>query len=31
VVIGKPIPAAGREARELTEEVQTWIRQALPR
>lgn len=30
VVIGKPIPAAGREARELTEEVQTWIRQALP-
>lgn len=31
VVIGKPIPAAGREARELTEEVQAWIRQALPR
>jgi 1-acyl-sn-glycerol-3-phosphate acyltransferase len=31
VVIGKPIPAAGREARELTEEVQTWIRNALPR
>jgi 1-acyl-sn-glycerol-3-phosphate acyltransferase len=31
VVIGKPIPAAGREARELTEEVQTWIRRALPR
>lgn len=31
VVIGKAIPAAGREARELTEEVQTWIRQALPR
>ena len=31
VVIGKPIPTAGREARELTEEVQAWIRQALPR
>lgn len=31
VVIGKPIPTEGREARELTEEVQNWIRQALPR
>ncbi len=31
VVIGKPIPAAGREPRELTEEVQAWIKQALPR
>lgn len=30
VVIGKPIPTAGREARELTEEVQAWVRQALP-
>ncbi|HEY0962405.1 MAG TPA: lysophospholipid acyltransferase family protein [Pseudomonadales bacterium] len=30
VVIGKPIPTAGRESRELTEEVQNWIRQALP-
>jgi 1-acyl-sn-glycerol-3-phosphate acyltransferase len=30
VVIGKPIPTEGREARELTEEVQNWIRQALP-
>ena len=30
VVIGKPIDATGREARELTEEVQAWIRQALP-
>jgi 1-acyl-sn-glycerol-3-phosphate acyltransferase len=29
VVIGKPIPTAGRESRELTEEVQGWIRQAL--
>ena len=31
VVIGKPIATEGREARELTEEVQNWIRQALPR
>lgn len=30
VVIGKPIPTTGRESRELTEEVQAWIRQALP-
>jgi 1-acyl-sn-glycerol-3-phosphate acyltransferase len=29
VVIGKPIATDGREARELTEEVQAWIRQAL--
>lgn len=30
VVIGKPIPTEGREPRELTEEVQAWIKQALP-
>lgn len=30
VVIGKPIPTTGRDARELTEEVQAWVRQALP-
>jgi 1-acyl-sn-glycerol-3-phosphate acyltransferase len=29
VIIGKPIPAKGRDARELTEEVQAWIREAL--
>jgi 1-acyl-sn-glycerol-3-phosphate acyltransferase len=29
VVIGKPISTDGREARELTEEVQAWIRQAI--
>ena len=30
VVIGKAIDATGREARELTAEVQAWINQALP-
>jgi 1-acyl-sn-glycerol-3-phosphate acyltransferase len=30
VVIGAPIDARGREARELTEAVQTWVRQAIP-
>ncbi len=29
VVVGKPIPTAGREARELTEEVEAWVRQTL--
>lgn len=29
VIIGKPLPAKGRDARELTEEVQAWIREAL--
>jgi len=29
VIIGKPIPAGGRETRELTEEVQMWIQEAL--
>ena len=29
VIIGKPIPVNGREARELTEEVQTWTREKL--
>jgi 1-acyl-sn-glycerol-3-phosphate acyltransferase len=31
MVIGKPIPTEGREARELTEEVRVWIEQQLAR
>ncbi|MES2624016.1 MAG: lysophospholipid acyltransferase family protein [Pseudomonadota bacterium] len=29
VIIGKPVPAKGRDARELTEEIQTWTREVL--
>ncbi len=29
VIIGRPIPTKGRDARELTEEVQAWTREVL--